>query len=81
MFHFEGSDSNLIYNLTKVRPLFTLSHRGSDNSPLMNFVFAYCAMISTNQIVYFKHSAVFLKVTKVITTTLSHIKVTIDWSI
>ena len=25
-------------NLTKVRPLFTLSHRGSDNSPLL-FVF------------------------------------------
>ena len=22
-------------NLTKVRPLFTLSHRGSDNSPLL----------------------------------------------
>ena len=38
-------------------------------------------MISTNQIVYFKHSAVFLKMTKVISTTLSHIKVTIDWSI
>ena len=24
-----------IYNLTKVRPLFTLWHRGSDNSPLL----------------------------------------------
>ena len=38
-------------NLTIVRPLFMLSHRGSDNSPLlimskelfMNFVFAYIA--------------------------------------
>ena len=25
----------LFHNLTKVRPLFTLSHRGSDNSPLV----------------------------------------------
>ena len=24
-----------MFNLTKVRPLFTLSHRGSDNSPLL----------------------------------------------
>ena len=26
---------NLLLNLTKVRPLFTLSHRGSDNSRLL----------------------------------------------
>ena len=24
-----------LFNLIKVRPLFTLSHRGSDNSPLL----------------------------------------------
>ena len=60
-------------NLTKVRPLFTLSHRGSDNSPLL-IVFKwtlyelclciYYIMISTNQITYFKRSAVFVKMTK-----------------
>ena len=60
-------------NLTKVRPLFTLSHRGSDNSPLL-IVFKwtlyelclciYYIMILTNQIPYFKRSAVFLKMTK-----------------
>ena len=42
------------HNLTKVRPLFTLSHRGFINSPLMivfkNFAFAYCVLILTNQI-------------------------------
>ena len=26
----------LVFNVTKVRPLFTLSHRESDNSPLLN---------------------------------------------
>ena len=45
------------HNLTKVRPLFTLSHRGSDNSPsselCMNSVFVYYVMISINQIAYF----------------------------
>ena len=54
-------------NLTKGRHLFTLSHRGSDSSQLLivfselcvNFVFAYCVMISTNQIMCFKWSAVF----------------------
>ena len=44
-------------NLTKVRPRFTLSQRGSDNSQYwsysnelccLNFVFAYCVMMSTN---------------------------------
>ena len=49
-------------NLIKVRPLFTLSHRGSDNSPLL-IVFKWTlyilcmndvVMISTNQIAYFK---------------------------
>ena len=29
------------HNLTKVRPLFTLSHRGSDNSPLLIVFSAY----------------------------------------
>ena len=60
-------------NLTKVNPLCTLSHRGSDNSPLQ-IVFKwtlyelclciYYVMISTNQIAYFKRSAVFLNMTK-----------------
>ena len=50
-------------------------HYGSCLSELcINFVFAYCVMISTNQMAYFKRSAVFLKKTKVV-------KVTIDWSI
>ena len=46
-------------NLTKPRSLFTLSHRGSDNSPLL-IVFKWtlyelrCIMILTNQIAYFK---------------------------
>ena len=26
----------VLFNVTKVRPLFTLLHRGSDNSPLLN---------------------------------------------
>ena len=49
------------FNLTKVRPLFTLWHRGSDNYPLL-IVFKwtlyelslclYNVMISTNQIPY-----------------------------
>ena len=55
-------------NLTKVRPLFTLSHRGSDNSRLQ-IVFMwtlyelcsciYYVMISTNQIAYFKQCSIF----------------------
>ena len=67
-------------NLTKVRPLFMLSHRGSDNSPLneicMNFVhvFAYFVMISANQIAYFKRNELFLKMTKVVYPTFSRIK-------
>ena len=56
------------YNLTKVRPLFTLSHRGSDNSPLLIVfmwtwyelcVSIYYVMISTNRIAYFKHCSIF----------------------
>ena len=55
-------------NLTKVRPLFTLSHRGYDNSPLL-IVFMwtlyelclciYYVMISTNQIAYLKQCSIF----------------------
>ena len=30
-----GLMSKYVSNLTKVRPLFTLWHRGSDNSPLL----------------------------------------------
>ena len=71
---YEGVITSIyFYNLTKVRPLVTLSHRGSDNSPLL-IVFKwtlydlclciYCIMISTNQIAYFKRSAVVLKMTK-----------------
>ena len=51
----------IFLNLTKVRPLFTLLHRGSDNSPLL-IVFKwtlyelclciYYIMISTNQVAY-----------------------------
>ena len=38
-----------LYNLTKVRPLFTLSHRGPDNSPLL-IVFNANVIILTNQL-------------------------------
>ena len=60
--------STELTNLTKVRHLFTLSHRGSDNSPLL-IVFMwtlyelclciYYVMISTNQIAYFKQCSIF----------------------
>ena len=55
-------------NLTKVRPLFTLLHRGSDNSPLLIVSLwtlyelcpcIYYVMISTNQIAYFKQYSIF----------------------
>ena len=55
-------------NLTKIRPLYTISHRGSDNSTLQIVskwtlyelcLRMYYAMISTNQIAYFKRSAVY----------------------
>ena len=38
-------------------------------------------MSSTNQMEYFKRSAVFLKIKKVVKLTCSSIKVTFDWSI
>ena len=48
----------------------------------LNFVWTLLHMISTNQIVYFKCSAVFFfKMIKVVLPTFSRIKVTIDWSI
>ena len=68
----------------KVRPLFTLSHRGSDNSLLL-MVFKwtlyelYWVMISTNQIAYLNAMQYFWRWQnrKPI---FSRIKVTIDWS-
>ena len=66
----------LTTNLTKVRPLLTLSHRGSDNTPLLiDIVFKWtlnelCICILRQNFdqsgsVFFKCNAVFLKMTKV----------------
>ena len=62
--HFASWGAYMFLNLTKVWPLFTLSHRGSDNSPLM-IVFMwtlyelclciYYVMISA----YFKQCSIF----------------------
>ena len=66
------SGCNKFY-ISTIWPLFTLSHRGSDYFPLQIMfkwtLFELClciyyVMISTNQIAYFKPSAVFLKMTK-----------------
>ena len=58
--------SRFQYNLTKIRPLFKLSHRGSDNSSLlivfMWIFYELCICIlhhDFDQSAYFKHSAAF----------------------
>ena len=45
---FCGKAAPIYLNLTKVRPLFTLSQKGSDNSPLL---IVFSAKILTNEIV------------------------------
>ena len=47
----------------------------------MNFVYKDCVMISTNQKAYFKRSAVFWKMTKVVLPNFSRMEVAIYWSI
>ena len=49
-----------------IEDLITPYYWSCSSELCMNFVFAYCVMISTNQIVYFKCSAVFFKMTKVV---------------
>ena len=57
-----------VFNLTKIIPLFPLSYTRSESQLLIVFKWtlyelciAYCVMISTNQISYFKCNAVFWK--------------------
>ena len=61
-----------IFNLTKVRPSFTLLHRGSSEL-CINFAFVYCVMISTNQLEYFKRSAFFWRWWKLFCCYIGHV--------
>ena len=70
-----------LYSHYRIEDLITLHYWSCLSELCMTFVFADCIMISTNQIEYFKCSAVFLKMTKWFSSTFSCIKVTIDWSI
>ena len=69
------------YSHCRIEDLITLHYWSCLSELCMTFVFADCIMISTNQIEYFKCSAVFLKMTKSFSSTFNCIKVTIDWSI
>ena len=46
--------------------MLLITDRVLERDLCMNFVYADCVMISTNQKAYFKRSAVFLKITKVV---------------
>ena len=55
-----------LYLRYRIEDLITPKYWSCSSELCMNFVFAYCVMVSTNQIVYFKRSAVFLKMMKVV---------------
>ena len=73
MYHLSYSQvsGSLTLNLTKVRPLFTLSHRGSDNSQLLivfsannidqSFGYFHVTESRLNDFVIFKNNALRLK--------------------